>query len=136
MSESLPFSLDCLISILDEAFSPYLVYLFGSMASGRHRTDSDIDIAFLSDQQPLSWSVFGVAQKAATQLGRDVDLIDLASATTVLRAQIVHRGIRVVNRDPIRVRTFEMRVLKDYAILNEDRAVVINRLSQGGFYGR
>lgn len=36
--------------------------------------------------------LFIAAQELAAQIGQDVDLIDLGSASTVFQAQIVHTG--------------------------------------------
>jgi len=55
-----------------------IVYLFGSVAGANERTDSDIDIAVLSDRGKLS---FEEKIKMITDLiqrtNREIDLIDL-----------------------------------------------------------
>lgn len=39
-----------IIDFLQEKLSPYLVVLFGSTVKGTLRNDSDLDIAFLAEQ--------------------------------------------------------------------------------------
>jgi len=101
------------------------LYLFGSEAEGRARPDSDIDLAFLADLAVAPEVVFDTAQALASVLGRDVDLVDLATASTVLRAQVIGNGRLLHESDPLRVGEFEMYVLSDYARLNEERKPVL-----------
>ena len=101
------------------------VYLFGSEAEGRARPDSDVDLAFLSERALDPVVVFDVAQDLATALHRDVDLLDLSRASTVLRAQVIGRGRVLHSGDARRVGEFEMYALSDYARLNEERARVM-----------
>jgi predicted nucleotidyltransferase len=96
-------------------------YVFGSTASGRQHPDSDLDLAFLGRGSRSVGEVLLAAQELGVLAGRDVDLVDLARATTVFRAQVVGTGRRIHgNRDP-RVGEFEMYALSDYARLNEER---------------
>jgi predicted nucleotidyltransferase len=53
---------DYLVKTLD----PYLVMLFGSAATGQLRADSDIDLAYLSDQEMQAYDLFMVAQQLAS----------------------------------------------------------------------
>ncbi len=101
------------------------MYLFGSEAEGRARPDSDVDLAFLSERALDPVVVFDVAQDLATALHRDVDLVDLSRASTVLRAQVIGRGRVLHSGDARRVGEFEMYALSDYARLNEERARVM-----------
>lgn len=80
-----------IVEMLKDAVSPYVIYLFGSAATGHVRPDSDIDIAFLSDKRSLDQR-FMLAQQSAERLQRNVDLIDLKQASTVFQAQIVSSG--------------------------------------------
>ncbi len=108
-----------------ESLRPRLIYIFGSHAAGTPRSDSDMDVAFLSQQRHDSYTVFMVAQKAASRLHREVDLIDLARATAVLKAQVVSTG-RCIYAESERVRDeFEMYALSDYARANEERKEVL-----------
>ncbi len=117
---------------LVQNFEPYLIILFGSQAKGTFREDSDIDIAFLSEKECSSYELFMVAQQLASELGREVDLVDLKKASTVFKAQIVGTGTVIYCLDESKRILFQMRTFKDYALLNEERAEILNKIRQRG----
>ncbi|MBS0193386.1 MAG: hypothetical protein JSR34_04005 [Proteobacteria bacterium] len=53
----------------------------------------------------------------AIQFDRDVDLVDLASASSVLRSEVINGGVKLYRRDADRTLDFEARVLSEYAEL-------------------
>jgi len=76
-----------------------LAILFGSLAAGTARPDSDLDLA-VAGAAPLS----PVEKRAliadlAENLGRPVDLIDLATVGEPLLGQILRHGRRVLGSD-------------------------------------
>jgi predicted nucleotidyltransferase len=109
---------------------PVVVYLFGSAAAGQLRPDSDVDLAFLSRQSIPPEEVFQARLRLAEALGSDVDLVDLARATAVLRKEVLATGRVLLETDPQRRAEFEMYALSDYARLNEERAPVLDALGQ------
>ena len=109
-------------------FKPAAIYLFGSAARQAQRTDSDLDIAFLPQQACDIVAVFDASQRLATSLGREIDLIDLQRASTVLRKEVVTKGRLLLENDRYRRQEFEMYALSDYARLNEERAPVLRSL--------
>lgn len=55
-----------IIEILTENLSPFLIVLFGSTAKGSTHKDSDVDIAFLSnDIEVDKYKLFLIAQEMA-----------------------------------------------------------------------
>lgn len=125
------------LHLLDKSIHPYAVYLFGSGARGALREDSDIDLAFLSDARPTTYEQFLLAQHAASLINRDVDLINLATAETVLSAQIITNSKVLINRNDHRVANFHIRTLKEYALLNEERSIILEWIRErGSIYGR
>jgi predicted nucleotidyltransferase len=106
------------------------VYVCGSTAAGRNRMDCDVDIAILptAPLQPLQ--LMALRNALSEQLMRDVDLVDLSRATTVLRKEVVLHGRLLLESDPRRRAEFEMYTLSDYARLNEERAPVLAALGQ------
>lgn len=68
------------------------VYQFGSQARGTARPTSDIDLAVLSANPIPAEQIFHLAQELAICLHRDVDLVDLRSASTVMRMQVLTTG--------------------------------------------
>lgn len=112
------------------------VYLFGSAASGELRPDSDIDLAILPATPIPAARLWSLAQELAVPAGRDVDLVDLSTASAVLRAQVVSAGIRLHCADEPRCEEFEDRVYSDYARLNEERRYILDDIRQrGSVYG-
>jgi uncharacterized protein len=120
----------CILDLLLPRLDPYLLILFGSFAQGRERKESDIDIGFLSDKSLAPYEIFMVAQALASQLNRDVDLINLSVASTVFQAEILFCN------DLERWERFAMKVLKMFAKLNEEREVVLRSIKESGtIYG-
>ncbi|MFL0197118.1 type VII toxin-antitoxin system MntA family adenylyltransferase antitoxin [Clostridium sp. WILCCON 0269] len=128
-------NIDIIIKFLIKNVNPCLIYLFGSAINGIFREDSDIDIAFISDNEFTSYEVFMLAQKLADILKMDVDLIDLNKASTVFKVQIIARGNSIYCTDDKRRAYFEMYAFKEYATLNEEREVILKSIKErGGVY--
>jgi predicted nucleotidyltransferase len=112
-----------------EPFMPVAVYLFGSLSRGAGHADSDIDLAFLPARPCDPVEVFEVANRLAERLGRQVDLVDLRRASTVMRKEVLRTGTLLHESDSARRMEFEMLALSDYARLNEEREPVLRKLS-------
>ncbi len=104
---------------------PQLIYLFGSQVSGRLHPDSDIDLAILAGCPQNAYQLFMVAQQLADQLHHEVDLVDLATASAVMKAEIVTRGQLLFALNPDLAAEFEMYTLSMYAQANQDRREVL-----------
>jgi predicted nucleotidyltransferase len=112
------------------------LYRFGSAERGAVRPDSDIDLAILSQEALPELRRFELAQDLAIQLHRDVDLVDLRSASTVMRMQILSTSTCLASQDERGRREFEMYVYSDYARLNEERREIIKGITKRGLvYG-
>ena len=112
------------------------VYQFGSQARGTARPDSDIDLAVLALTRTPAERLFHLAQELAIQLGRTVDLLDLRSTTTVMRAQIISTGRCLKSHDDQARAEFEMYTYSDYARLNEERRELLKDIKERGLiYG-
>ena len=118
--------------VLVDALTPYLIYIFGSTVKGRGREESDIDIAILRDKKIDEYELFILSQKLADILKSEVDLIDLSKASTVFRIQIMKTGKLIYNSDNLHKMYFQMRTMKDYALLNEERQEIINKIKSSG----
>ena len=124
--------LNIIKNILKEKIKPYTIYIFGSSVNGNFNDESDVDIAFLSSTEISGYDIFMIAQEIADLIKREIDLIDLNKASTVFRAQVVGTGtIIYCNNDYDRM-NFEMRALKEYALLNEERAVILDSIKERG----
>ena len=92
------------------------LYRFGSQTKGTARPDSDVELA----------------QELATQLHRDVDLVDLRTASAVMRMQVISTGECLdAPNEPAR-REFEMYAYSDYARLNEERKGILDDIRARG----
>lgn len=58
--------------------------------------------------------------------------MDLKSASTVFRAQVIARGELIYCGDKNVKGYLEMRILKDYAKLNEERKVILDAIREEG----
>ena len=108
------------------------LYRFGSQAKGTARPDSDVDLAVLTHNPIPAMRRFELAQELAIQLHRDVDLVDLRSASTVMRMQVISTGTCLDAPDESARREFEMYVYSDYARLNEERRDILKRIAESG----
>lgn len=128
---------DAIAEVLHREFPDVVaVYRFGSTADGNLRSDSDIDIAFLQDRPVDPLRRFAVQEAIAALLRRDVDLVDLAAASTVLRMQVVSTGKVLVTHDQAKRDVFEDYVFSSYARLNEERRGILERVAgEGRIYG-
>ena len=93
-----------------------LLILFGSRATDRARTDSDWDVAVVSDHS-LSLGERGtLAEEAARLLGANedhVDLVDLWSASPLLQYFVAKEGKLLIG-DPFLFIRFKVRAWKRY----------------------
>mgnify|MGYP006428546667 CR=1 FL=1 len=126
--------LDYIKSFLIEELQAELIYLFGSYASGKARDDSDLDLAFLTSEEIDDYQRFLTAQKLASNLNIDVDLIDLTKASTVFKVQII-QGKLLYAENKQQKQKFELLVLKKYARLNEERKEIIEKIEGGSENG-
>lgn len=76
-----------------------LVLVFGSVASGLQRADSDLDIAVAAKQELTADQKMDIIAALAEQTGRPVDLIDLKVAGVPLLGQIIRHGRRLLGSD-------------------------------------
>ncbi|MBH0158611.1 nucleotidyltransferase domain-containing protein [Fictibacillus sp. 5RED26] len=120
------------ITFLREKLDPYLIVVFGSTAKGTERVDSDLDLAYLSNHKLEKYDRFMVSQELAALVNKDVDLVDLNQVSTVFAAQIIQSGKTILCIDDKRRMEYEMKTLKMYAKLNEEREIVMKRIEESG----
>jgi len=124
-----------IVAILREAVPDLIaVYRFGSTARGEARRDSDVDLAVLAGSPLAPVARFELQEDLAARLGRDVDLVDLGAAATVMRMQVIASGTLLAALDPPRQEAFEDHT---YARLNEERREILSQIRrEGRVYGR
>ncbi len=112
------------------------VYLFGSMASGQADAASDVDLAVLLPGLAEPLVLWEVAQVLAQDLGRDVDLLDLRAASTVMQYQIITTGqcLWALNAQAA---IYESFILSEKTALDTARAGLLQDIQKSGsVYGR
>lgn len=115
-----------IIEIVVRAFpGTAAVYRFGSTATGDAGRGSDVDIAFLPAHAVDPVRRFEVQEEIAALLRRDVDLVDLRSASTVLRMQVLSGGFTIGVFDDVERQRFEDLVFTSYPRLNEERREIL-----------
>jgi len=109
-----------------------LIYRFGSSVSGETHAGSDVDLALVA-QEPLEpvgrWEL---QEELAIALGKQVDLVDLLRASTVLRMQVVSTGELLWSSDDNERAWFEMYVYSSYARFQEERKGIVDRVLEEG----
>jgi predicted nucleotidyltransferase len=112
------------------------LYRFGSQTRRNIRPESDVDLAVLARNPIPALRRFELAQELAAQLHRDVDLVDLRTASTVMRMQVISTGECLAAPEEAARREFEMYAYSDYARLNEERREILKRVRASGMiYG-
>lgn len=116
--------IDLLLSELPEI---ELIYLFGSMATGKTHPQSDLDIAFWNSSSSVEeLRRFAIQEKLAALFSIDVDLVDMRIASEVFRYEVVTTGRRIYTRDTEQMHNVENRIWSDYLYLNEVRKDIVN----------
>ncbi len=124
--------------ILGDAPGISAIILFGSAARGQLRSDSDVDIAVIfeytsipSDEERLL-----LRQRLEEALQRDVDLVVLNDAPTILAYQALKYGKVIARPNPRAYHEFVMRLVTEYADFKRIRkpiedAVIKRRVLRG-----
>ena len=129
------------LSVLDRQITDLLVeacpdaiaiYLFGSEARGDQTMESDIDIALLAPRPLDPVARFNLQERVARLLHRDVDLVDLRSASTVMRVTVLADARVVFEGDRYQRELFEATALSMYARLHEERKAILEQVAKDG----
>lgn len=111
-------------------------YLFGSVVTEHFTDDSDIDVAVLTSEPLDALQRWQLLQQLAIRLNRDVDLVDLSAASTVMQFQVVSTGERIFSADANAMEWWELKVYQLYLTLNDDRKPILEAIQQTGrIYG-
>ena len=95
--------LDSALAVLTDDPDVQAVYLFGSQAHGRHRTDSELDLAVLLSSKLNDREVWKkrllLGARAAETTNRELDLFIMGEADLDLTFRILQQGKRLYERD-------------------------------------
>ena len=102
-----------------------LAVLFGSMARGQARKDSDVDLGLLL--KPVSRRErLHVEAELARAAGREVDFINLDEAPPLLRFEITRDGVVILEREEGLWTRFKVKAMVDWW----DWAPIARRISR------
>ena len=121
---------DKVSQVLLDVLSPFdleWIYFFGSAAQKEDHSQSDIDFAFYSHTLYDSVDLFLKAQLLAQCFQKEVDLIQLKTASTVFQKEVIHSSVLLYEKESSQRELYESIVLKKYARLNEERALLLEQ---------
>ncbi len=105
------------------------IYLFGSWGTEDEWPNSDIDIAVLLPPEQAQfvdfWAWLQLSGHLSTIVYKDVDLLNIRQASTVLQKEVVVAERRIYTGDSYAADEFEMLTLSFYQKLNEERADIL-----------
>lgn len=78
------------------------LWVFGSVARGTPRPDSDVDLGGLFHTPPDLDALLGARADLAAIVGREVDLVDLEAVSPILAFQVVKDGRLIHEKTPDR----------------------------------
>lgn len=112
------------------------IYLFGSFAKGEGRIDSDIDLAIYPVENINSYDLFTISNDLSFKVNRDVQIVDLKDIDTVFAAQIVGNREELYCQDELLMLNYNIKILREYAKLNEERQIILDAIERdGSIYG-
>lgn len=125
-----------IVEFLKQKLKPIIIYLFGSFAKGEGRNDSDIDLAIYTLDEVNPYNLFVIGNYLSFEVKKDVQIIDLKNISTVFAAQIVGHKEILYCEDEVLMANYDIRALKDYVKLNEERQIVLEKINEDGkIYG-
>jgi len=120
-------------TILREVAEVKVIYLFGSLAEGRGQSFSDVDLALWGEEGLDALAKYHLQQDLAARINRDVDLIDMRTASLTLNNEIVQRG-QLLYSDPEFDRPrFELGVISRFLDFQEATRDLREAIRQRGY---
>ncbi|MCD6212329.1 MAG: nucleotidyltransferase domain-containing protein [Sulfurovum sp.] len=105
------------------------LYLFGSQKDGTANSKSDVDIAYLNTVSLSSLERWEIAEKLASLLSLDVDLITLSQTNTIFRYQILSTAERIYG-EGYEVESFETLAYSFYLRFQEERKPIVDAIME------
>jgi len=88
-----------LSAVLSEFPQIELAVLFGSVARGHERPQSDVDVAVAARRALTAAQKIALVEAMAERTGRPIDLVDLRTVAEPLLGQILRHGRRLLGTD-------------------------------------
>lgn len=115
---------DNIVGVLQQSVAGLqAAYLYGSCSNGGYVEGSDVDIALLfepaaSPNRSVNLLLHPVYAELVLALGRDIDLINLRYADTLLQSEVLFQGECILCADALAREEFELRVMRAFQELN------------------
>jgi predicted nucleotidyltransferase len=106
-----------------------LAILFGSLAAGQGRYDSDVDLAIDAGQPLETEAKMALMAELAERTGRPVDLIDLRTIGEPLLGQILKHGKRILGEDGLYAELIKRHVFDEADFMPYYRRILRERRS-------
>lgn len=90
------------------------VYVYGSVARGDDRPNSDLDLGIVLPAGRTLENVLALSAELQDELGRDVDVVDLRRSGNVLRKEVLTEGKLLYTPDPAATLAWEAEALSEY----------------------
>jgi len=104
-----------------------LAMLFGSVAAGCARPESDLDLAVSAGRILTAGERLALMGELAQATGRPVDLVDLETVGEPLLGQIVRKGIRLLGDDERHARLLMKHLIEEADFLPYRRRILEER---------
>ncbi len=103
-------------------------YIFGSVANGTARPDSDIDIAIMpyGNLKLSAMDKFNIGNKLAVLLNKTVDIGIISTKNLIYSREALLKGVNVFTRNSDESELIRATILGLYIQFNYDRREVIN----------
>ena len=112
-----------------------LAFVFGSVAKGRERDESDIDIAILFSKSPSFDASFKVKDEISDILKKEVDLAILNDTSPILGMQVLKYGKLLFERNKGEYSKFFVKTMNFYYDLKTCRVENEKKILKGRIYG-
>jgi uncharacterized protein len=111
-----------------------LAFLFGSMASGRMRPESDVDIGILFKRAPSYKTVSSIVDEISTILKKEIDPVILNNSSPIIKMQILKKGLLIHASDRRIYNRFFSDTLNQYDDLKRIRKNCEENILRGRMY--
>jgi len=106
------------------------IYVFGSFGTPFFKADSDIDIAVMSVADLTPIKRWHATEEIAQLLNRNIDLIDIRQASTVMRFQIISTGKRIYCKTETECEIYEDYAYSSYIRFNDERKQLLEETAK------